>query len=569
MLLVDTIQRLCLSPVKPIYKLLVINPRWRGGIEPSVSSRVISQKAAVSVVYAGAMFIAVMDLTIVNVALATIGRDFHAPAAGVAETVIGYQVAVALSIPAAAWLGDRLGPRQVLLGSIAIFTAASALCGLAGSLDQLVAFRVLQGIGGGLMTPVGLTMLFRAFPQAERVRASSILIIPTALAPAVGPIIGGLFVTDVSWRWVFYVNVPIGVSALVFGALFLADQNHPVAGRFDAAGFVTSSLGLGLLMYGVSEGPNTGWTRGPIVASIAVGALLLAAMVVIELRAKAPLLDLRVYADRLFRSTSIVLTLTSVAFFGLLYLLSLFFQNGLHFSALVAGSTICPEAVGVIISSQFISRRIYPAVGPRRIMVAGLLLIACIAVVLSFAGTGSSAWLLRVILFVMGFGVAAVFMTSQAAGFATIGAERTGVASTIFNAQRQVGGAIGVALLTAVLSALHPVRTVTGRAGPHTGIPHRVAGLRRDGRRGRPGRTDGARRRRGTHDGPPSPPVPGRRGRRGRTPRGGRPGRQHGRIARERNSMADLAAPGCRSSTGTRSSTSECGYPTLRRRSES
>lgn len=435
----------------------------------------ISQKAAVSVVYAGAMFIAVMDLTIVNVALATIGRDFHASAAGVAETVIGYQVAVALSIPAAAWLGDRLGPRQVLLGSIALFTAASALCGLAGSLDELVAFRVLQGIGGGLMTPVGLTMLFRAFPQAERVRASSILIIPTALAPAVGPIIGGLFVTDVSWRWVFYVNVPIGVFAFVFGVMFLADQDHPVAGRFDAPGFVTSSLGLGLLMYGVSEGPNTGWTRGPIVASIAAGALLLAAMVVIELRARAPLLDLRVYADRLFRSASIVLTLTSVAFYGLLYLLSLFFQNGLHFSALAAGSTICPEAVGVIVSSQLISRRIYPAVGPRRVMVAGLLLIASVAVVLSFAGTETSVWLLRVILFVMGFGVAAVFMPSQAAGFATVGAERTGVASTIFNAQRQVGGAIGVALLTAVLSALHPVRTVAGRA--QAGIPAFHTGL--------------------------------------------------------------------------------------------
>ena len=440
-----------------------------------MSSRVISQKAAVSVVYAGAMFIAVMDLTIVNVALATIGRDFHASAAGVAETVIGYQVAVALSIPAAAWLGDRLGPRQVLLGSIAIFTAASALCGLAGSLDELVAFRVLQGIGGGLMTPVGLTMLFRAFPQSERIRASSILIIPTALAPAIGPIIGGLFVTDVSWRWVFYVNVPIGVFAFVFGVLFLADQDHPVAGRFDVAGFVTSSLGLGLLMYGVSEGPNTGWTHGPIVVSIVAGALLLTAMVVIELRAKAPLLDLRVYADRLFRSASIVLTLTSVAFYGLLYLLSLFFQNGLHFSALEAGSTICPEAVGVIISSQVISRRIYPAVGPRRIMVAGLLLIAGVAVVLSFAGTGSSVWLLRVILFVMGFGVAAVFMPSQAAGFATVGAQRTGVASTIFNAQRQVGGAVGVALLTAVLSALHPEGTAAGQA--QAGIPAFHTGL--------------------------------------------------------------------------------------------
>ena len=438
-------------------------------------SRVISQKVAVSVVYAGAMFIAVMDQTIVNVALATIGRDFHAPAAGVAGTVIGYQVAVALSIPAAAWLGDRLGPRQVLLGAIGLFTVASALCGLAGSLDELVAFRVLQGVGGGLMTPVGMTMLFRAFPQAERVRASSILVIPTALAPAVGPIIGGLFVTDVSWRWVFYVNVPIGIFALVFGALFLADQGHPAAGRFDAAGFVTSSLGLGLLMYGVSEGPNTGWTHGPVVASIAVGALLLVAMVVIELRATAPLLDLRVYADRLFRSASIVLTLTSVAFFGLIFLLSLYFQNGLHFSALEAGSAICPEAVGVIISSQFVSRRLYPAIGPRRIMAVGLLLIAAIAAGLTAAGTGTSVWLLRLILFVMGFGVAAVFMPSQAAGFATVGAERTSVASTIFNAQRQVGGAIGVALLTAVISALHPVRTVAGHIEAnmqafHTGL---------------------------------------------------------------------------------------------------
>jgi len=438
-------------------------------------SRVISQKVAVSVVYAGAMFIAVMDQTIVNVALATIGRQFHTSATAVAGTVIGYQVSVALFIPAAGWLGDRIGPRRLLLGSIALFTVASALCGLAGSLDELVAFRVLQGAGGGLMTPAGLTMLFRAFPQQERVRASAILVIPTALAPAVGPVIGGLFVTDVSWRWVFYVNVPVGVFALVFGALFLADQAHPAAGRFDVPGFVTASLGLGLLMYGVAEGPNAGWTAGPIVACLTAGALLVAAMVIIELRATAPLLDLRVYADRLFRSASVVLTLTSVAFFGLLFLLSLFFQDGLHFTALQAGSTICPEAFGVIIASQLISRRLYPAIGPRRIMVAGLLLIAAIAALLSTADAGTSVWLLRAILFVMGFGVAAVFLPSQAAGFATIGAARTSVASTIFNAQRMIGGAIGVALLTAVISALHPVRVVAGHPEAnihafHTGL---------------------------------------------------------------------------------------------------
>ena len=285
------------------------------------------------------------------------------------------------------------------------------------------------------MTPAGLTMLFRAFPPAERMRASAILVIPTALAPAA----------------------------------------HPAAGGFDVRGFVTASLGLGLLMYGVAEGPNAGWTTGPIIACIVAGALLVAAMVMIELRATAPLLDLRVYADRLFRSASIVLTLTSVAFFGLLFLLSLFFQDGLHYSALQAGSTICPEAFGVIIASQLISRRLYPAIGPRRIMVAGLLLIAGIAALLSTVGTGTSVWLLRGILFVMGFGVAAVFLPSQAAGFATVDAARTSIASTIFNAQRMIGGAIGVALLTAVISALHPVRTVAGR--PEANIHAFHAGL--------------------------------------------------------------------------------------------
>ena len=184
----------------------------------------MNQKIAVSVVYVAAMFMAIMDTTIVNVALPTIARDFHVSTASVASTVIAFLVSLAVFIPASSWLGDRIGARRVLLGAIIIFTVASALCGQASSLSELVGFRVLQGVGGGLMTPVGLAMLFRVFPPAERVRASAILVIPTALAPALGPVIGGLFVTDLSWRWVFYVNVPIGAIAVIFGCLFLADQ---------------------------------------------------------------------------------------------------------------------------------------------------------------------------------------------------------------------------------------------------------------------------------------------------------------------------------------------------------
>src|SRR5271166_2370488 len=192
----------------------------------SMTSRV-SQKVAVSVVYVAAMFMTIMDATIFEVA-----------STSVASISIYFLVSLAVFMTASGWLGDRFGGKRVLLTAIAVFTAASALCGMASSLAMLDVFRVLQGAGGGMMAPVGLAMLFRAFPPAERVRASSILTVPTTLAPALGPVIGGLLVTELSWRWVFYVNVPLGILAIAFGALFLHQSAQAQPGRFDLAGFL-------------------------------------------------------------------------------------------------------------------------------------------------------------------------------------------------------------------------------------------------------------------------------------------------------------------------------------------
>src|SRR3954467_13710826 len=186
----------------------------------------LSQKVSVSAIYVLVMFMSIMDVTIVNVALPRLGREFGVPAAHVDTVVVGYLVSLAIFIPVSGWLGDRFGTKRVLLVALVMFTAASALCGAAQSLDQLVLFRVLQGVGGGMLAPVGLAMLFRTFPPAERVRASRILIVPTALAPAIGPVLGGLLVTDISWRWVFYVNLPLGVIGVVFCALFVHEQRH-------------------------------------------------------------------------------------------------------------------------------------------------------------------------------------------------------------------------------------------------------------------------------------------------------------------------------------------------------
>jgi EmrB/QacA subfamily drug resistance transporter len=242
------------------------------------------------------------DATIVNVALPTIGRDFTVSATAVDSISIAFLVSLAVFIPASGWLGDRFGGKRVMLAAIAVFTAASALCGVASSLGELVAFRILQGAGGGMLAPVGMAMLYRAFPPDERIRAAAILTVPTTLAPALGPVLGGLLVSDLSWRWVFYVNLPIGVAAFAFGAVFLAQPAQARPGRFDLAGFLLSGLGLGLLMYGVSEGPDLGWRQAQVLATVAAGAALLAAMVITELRSAAPMVDLRLLGNRLFRS---------------------------------------------------------------------------------------------------------------------------------------------------------------------------------------------------------------------------------------------------------------------------
>src|SRR6202451_1207959 len=171
----------------------------------------MSQKVVIGVVFVAAMFMSIMDVTIVNVALPTIGRDFKVSPTAVDAISISFLVSLAVFIPASGWLGDRFGGKRVLLTAIVVFTAASALCGLASSLDELVAFRILQGAAGSMLRPVGMAMLSRAYPPAERIRAAAILTVPTTLAPALGPVLGGLLVTEESWRWVVYVNVPRGV----------------------------------------------------------------------------------------------------------------------------------------------------------------------------------------------------------------------------------------------------------------------------------------------------------------------------------------------------------------------
>jgi EmrB/QacA subfamily drug resistance transporter len=412
----------------------------------------ITQEYVVAAVFVAALFMSIMDSTVVNVAIPTLGRDFHAGNASIEWVVTAYLLSLAVWIPASGWVGDRFGSKRVFLIALLLFTAGSVLCGAAQSLGQLVAFRVLQGAGGGIMTPVGTAMLFRAFPPSRRARASQVLIVPTVLAPALGPIIGGLLIEHLSWRWVFYVNLPVGIAALVFGGLLLHEHREETAGRFDVPGFVLSAAGLALVLYAISEGPVQGWTSRSVVAAAVVGVASSALLVRFELRRPDPMLDLRLLGDRLFRTSNLVCLFAYAAFLGLLFVMPLFLQEARGASALSSGLTTFPEAVGVLLSSQLMVGRLYPKVGPRRLMTGGLVALTALTGSMALLTADTSLWVIRALMLLTGGAMAYVILPQQAATFATITPADTGRASAIYNTQRQTAAALGVAILATVLT---------------------------------------------------------------------------------------------------------------------
>lgn len=413
----------------------------------------ISPKVSVSIVFVAGMFMSIMDSTIVNVALPSLSRQFNAPGTSIDAIVVSYLVSLAVIIPASGWLGDRFGTKRIFLSALALFTLASALCGLATSLPMLIGFRILQGIAGGALTPVGTAILYRTFPPIERVQVSRILTIPTVLAPATGPVLGGLLIDRLSWHWVFYVNVPIGIAAFLFGLLFLQEHHERSAGSFDMAGFLLAGIGLALTMYALSEGPTYGWTSFSILSSGILGLVILAIFIFVELRSTHPMLDLRLFSNRVFRTSNLISLFSSAGFLGLLYSAPLFLQEARGVSALTSGLTTFPEAVGVLISTQIVAR-IYPYVGPRRLIIGGMTGVAIVMALMSLMGQDTTLWLMRALMFLTGAGMAFSFTSVQAASFATISSAKTGQGSALFNAQRQIGSSLGVAFISSIISAV-------------------------------------------------------------------------------------------------------------------
>ena len=432
---------------------------------PAVSSW--PYKKVVAVTFVVGVFMDVLDVTIVNVALDTIGKKFGASETGLEWVVTGYLLSLAVWIPASGWLGDRYGTKRVFLFALAMFTLGSALCGLSWDIGSLIAFRVVQGIGGGMLVPVGTAMLYRAYPPNERARASAVLSIPSVLGPALGPVLGGVITTHTSWRFIFLINVPIGIAAFVFGLVYLKESAEPTAGGFDVPGFILSASGFGLVIFGLSEIPRRGWSSNLVIFPSVAGFVVVAILVLYELRQTAPMLAFRLFANRAFRSANVVGFVGMGAFIGSMFALPLFLQRYRGLSPQESGLTTFTQALGFISVSRFVGIA-YMRLGPRRLMVAGLALSAVINLNFLWVDDHTNLWWIRLIMFGRGLCLPLLFIPLQASAFATISLADTGRGSSLISTSRQISSAVGVAVLGAILFTGVRTRTAAAAASGAT-----------------------------------------------------------------------------------------------------
>jgi EmrB/QacA subfamily drug resistance transporter len=415
--------------------------------------RSVPYKYLVATAFVSGLFMDLMDVTIVNVALPTFGRDFHTNDNTVlAWVVTGYLLSLAVWIPASGWIGDRFGTKKTFLFALAMFSAGSALCAVSWSIASLIFFRILQGVGGGMLTPVGTAMLFRAFPPEERARASTILTVPTVIAPALGPVLGGWLVDSVTWRAIFLINVPIGIAAFCFSLLFLREHTEETAGAFDLPGFVLSGIGLASILYSLSRGPDDGWTALNVWLAGVIGIVCFAALIVVELRARQPMLDLRLFSNRLFRSSNLAYFMAMSSLLGVFLLVTLFLQQLRGFSALQAGLAVLSFSIGTAGAAPLVGR-IYPRIGPSRLIALGLAGATLTSALFLLVELQTGFWWISLIMLLRGIAYGAVFIPVQVATYATISSASTGRASSIFNTNRQVAQSIGVAAVVTILTS--------------------------------------------------------------------------------------------------------------------
>lgn len=402
-----------------------------------------------------ATFMEVLDTSVANVSLPHIAGSLAATPEEATWVLTSYLVSNAIILPATGWLSSFFGRKRFLIVCIIIFTLASALCGMATSLGMIIVARILQGVGGGALQPIAQAVLLESFPQEQRGAAMAVFGLGVVTAPIIGPTLGGWITDNYSWRWIFYINLPVGALAILMTSLFVEDPPYVKAQRapkIDYIGFGLMAVGLGALQIVLDKGQQEDWFESAFIVRLSLLALFaLAAFVIRELTTDHPIVDLRVFANRNFAVGTALITSVGIVLFGTIALLPLFLQTLLGYPAVESGLTVSPRGFGSI-ASMIIVGRLIGKVDGRWLIMFGFAVLAYATYM--FAGlnleiaSGNVTWPNIISGFAMGF----IFVPMTTLSISTLPNEQIGNATGVYNLMRNLGGSIGIALVTTFLA---------------------------------------------------------------------------------------------------------------------
>jgi EmrB/QacA subfamily drug resistance transporter len=395
-----------------------------------------------------------LDNTILNAALPTLVRDLHASGSQLQWIVDAYTLVYASILLTTGSLGDRFGRKGALYAGLVIFGLGSIASAFSGSASQLIGARAIAGIGGALIMPATLSILTNVFPAHERGRAIGIWAGVSGLGIAIGPLLGGFLLEHFWWGSVFFINVPVVIAALVAGYFLVPTSRDPSAPRLDPVGTVLGTAGLAGLLYGIIEAPAHGWTAPGVLAGFVAGALFLAAFIGWELTTDHPMLDVRFFENRRFTGASVAVTLVFFAMFGSLYFLTQYLQFVLGYSAMKAGAAFVPVALAMMISAPS-SAGLTARFGTKKVVAAGLAIVAGDLLLLSQATTHSPYVFMAVVLAILGVGMGTAMSPATESIMGSLPQAKAGVGSAVNDTTRQVGGALGVAVLGSLTASAY------------------------------------------------------------------------------------------------------------------
>jgi EmrB/QacA subfamily drug resistance transporter len=421
------------------------------GFHPEASERIEPYVWKIAGVVILGMIMSILDTTIVNVALRTLGHELHSSIAQIQWVVTGYLLSLAAVIPVTGWAARRFGAKRVYMTSLVLFTAGSALCAVAASTTSLVLFRVMQGVGGGMIMPVGQLIMAQVAGPKRMGRVMGIVSMPAMLAPILGPVVGGAILENLHWSWIFLVNVPIGAIALVLAWRMLPKTDSGAAGRLDVLGLGLLSGGSTAIVYGLSElATHPSLTAPTVLWPIVAGLVLCGVFVWHALRIERPLLDIRLYANRVFAAASLTTFALGASLFGAMVLVPLYYQEVRHESVIVTGMLVGPQGLGMLLVMPLVGR-LTERFGGGRISIVGVSILCIGTVPLAFVGASTSIVQISLVLLLRGVGIGFAFVPAMSAAFAAMRPEQLSDATPQLNVLQRVGGAIGVAVLAVVL----------------------------------------------------------------------------------------------------------------------